>query len=198
MILLQHGKLLEDGNSSDICNIFFEHANARVAEYGAATANPHARIDSSGEVELLDVDVVDSMGEPTSAIASGDPLRIRIRFNLLADIPAAELIVGTHSTDFVYLTAGSTAACEPRPDLAAGVHEAEYSIPYFPLVPGVYCVRFSVYDGNKRAVYVGEALHRFRVLPRSSEIREPGSRILHIPATWRIDAKASTVEDWIQ
>jgi hypothetical protein len=99
------------------------------------------------------------------------------------------LIVGTHSTDFVYLTAGSTRVHDKRIDLNAGIHEIEYHIPFFPLVSGIYCIRFSIYDGYKRPVFIGENLKTFRVGPHPREIHEPGSRTLHIPATWRLDGR---------
>jgi hypothetical protein len=60
-------------------------------------------------------------------------------------------------------------------------------IPYFPLVPGVYCIRFSLYDALKRPLFIGETLKTFKVGGGSHEVREPGSRTLHIPASWQLD-----------
>jgi hypothetical protein len=54
-------------------------------------------------------------------------------------------------------------------------------------VPGVYCLRFSLYDDMKRPLFIGETLATFKVRPSASEVREPGSRTLQIPAIWLLD-----------
>lgn len=188
-ILLEHGRISFDGVSSHVCSLFYEQANAKIASFRIASNKFHAYSNTSGEVDVLSIDLMDDMGNRVESIPSGGKLKLRVRFQLYSDLRGVELIIGTHSTDFVYLSAGSTGVYEPRPDLSAGVHEVEYILSSFPLVPGVYCVRFSLYDGNKRPVFVGEALETFKVTPISNELREPGSRILHIPAKWRLDGQ---------
>jgi ABC-type polysaccharide/polyol phosphate transport system ATPase subunit len=188
-ILLEHGKISRDGNPEEVCTLFYEHANAKIESYQAASKLAQAQVDSSDEVELLSVNVVDATGAPIEEIASCDPLRVRVAFRLHEPVSEAEMIVGTHSTDFVYLSAGSTGVHDTRPDLAPGDHEVEYMIPYFPLVPGVYCIRFSLYDAFKRPLFIGETLKTFKVSGTSHEVREPGSRTLHIPASWHLDGR---------
>lgn len=189
-ILLEQGKVSLDGLPDAVCTLFYEHANARHASGRSALQASRSLIDSSGEVALHSLTVVDAAGNPVEEVAPCAELRVRIAFELHEDLANLELIVGTHSTDFVYLTAGSTRVHEQRIDLNAGVHEIEYHIPFFPLVSGVYCIRFSIYDAYKRPVFIGENLKTFRVSPHAGEIHEPGSRTLHIPALWRLDGQA--------
>jgi hypothetical protein len=188
-LLLEHGRVAQDGGPSDVCAHFYEYATSRVISYSMSHHAGRGRVESSGEVELILAAAVDDQGRPVDAIRSNDPLRIRVRFRLKTAIPGAEVIVGTHGTDFVYLSAASTAATGVPVDLPAGEHEIEYSIPYFPLVAGVYCIRFSVYSRNKRPLFTGETLATFKVDPASSELHEPGSRTLHIPARWKLDGR---------
>ena len=186
-LLLERGRVARDGNPSEVCTLFYENANSKIIDYSLTHHAGRGRVESSGEVELASVTVVDKKGQTLDAIRSNDPLCVRIQFHLKTAVLGAELIVGTHSTDFVYLTAGSTASQGLLADLPAGKHEIEYDIPYFPLVTGVYCIRFSIYDRNKRPLFVGETLTTFKVTAASNEVREPGSRMLHIPAQWKLD-----------
>lgn len=186
-ILLEHGRINMDGDPDAVCTLFYEHANAKVESYRTASAATQSQVDSSGEAELVSIEVVDDAGLPVDQINSCDPLRVRVVFLLHKAVKGAEIIIGTHSTDFVYLSAGSTGVFDSRPDLAAGEHVVEYRIPYFPLVPGVYCLRFSLYDEYKRPLFIGETLNTFKVRASSSEVREPGSRTLQIPSTWQLD-----------
>jgi len=189
-ILLEHGKITLDDLPSKVCSLFYEHANTKIINYGMSHQASRGRVESSGELEILSITIVDAKGQSVESIISGGELRVRVQFKLNAPLRGVEIIVGTHSTDFVYLSASSTALHDPRPDLPEGIHEVEYFIPSFPLVSGVYCIRFSLYDNNKRPVFVGETLKTFKVKAATNEVREPGSRILHIPAQWQLDGKA--------
>ena len=189
-ILLENGRISQDGLPDEVCTLFYEHANARHASNRSAQQASRSLIDSSGEVDLHELTLLDPTGTPVEEVAPCAELRVRITFALHEALSDPELIVGTHSTDFVYLTAGSTRVHPGRIDLNAGVHEIEYRIPFFPLVSGVYCLRFSIYDKNKRPVFIGENLKSFRVEAHPLEVHEPGSRTLHIPARWRVDGRA--------
>lgn len=188
-ILLEHGRVSLDGKPDEVCTLFYQHANEQVAANRIASNLSKSLIDSSGEAELLGISVLDKNGEETEEIETCEELRVKIRFRTHENLSNVELIAGTHSTDFVYLTASSTRTHEDSVNLQAGDHEVEYILPYFPLVPAIYCIRFSIYDANKRAIFLGENLKSFRVHNSSLEINEPGSRSLQIPAAWRVDGQ---------
>ena len=108
---------------------------------------------NSGEIEFLEVDVLDSEGKPIDKITTKGTLRILVRFKLNQFVEKPEIVVGTHTTDFIYLTAGSTAVLKDRPNLHPGTHQVEYIISSFPLVGGVYCIRVAIYDRNLRVIF---------------------------------------------
>lgn len=186
VMLLDHGKIIADGNTGEICSLFYEQSNKKVGD-NAKLAKAH--VDTTGEVELQSVDVLDNSGNRVTEIFSCGELRIRVRFQLKSSLNAAEIIVGTHSTDFVYLTASTTNVDGKGMTLPAGVHELEYILPSFPLAPGIYCIRFSVFDTAARPLFIGETLETFHVIGLTNESREAGSRMLHIPAQWRLDGQ---------
>jgi lipopolysaccharide transport system ATP-binding protein len=183
-LLLDHGRLLQDGAVAEVCDRFFAGSNTKIA-LDARKAGK-ARVRASGEAELLSISVVDAQGNDTREICTGEPLRVRVEFKLNGALLAPELIVGTHTTDFFYLTAATTASMRDRPDFGPGTHEVTCTFRDFPLAAGAYCLRFAIYDRDRRAVYIGDNLATFEVTSRAAEAREEGLRMLEIPAQWTL------------
>jgi hypothetical protein len=144
---------------------------------------------ASDDFRLISVEVLDNIGKPTEAIDSGDALRIKICFELKIYVRQPEIVVGTHTTDFFYLTAASTAEFEDRPDYPPGMHEIEYSVDSFPLVGGSYCVRFIFFDEFGRPMFQGETLKIFSVRESKSAKHESGWLSLQIPTSWIMGGK---------
>jgi ABC-type polysaccharide/polyol phosphate transport system ATPase subunit len=184
VILLSHGKIENDGTAGEVCDAFFRGSNEKIAENAAKAS--HARIRTSGEAELLDISVVNAEGHKISEIMPGEPLIVRVQFGLATKLEKPELIVGTHTTDFVYLTGSSTAVFDARPDYEVGEHEVVVTFEHYPLTTGVYCLRFVILDKNRRTVFVGENLKTFRVGLGNLEAREEGLRMLDLPVNWKL------------
>lgn len=195
VLLLDHGKIVENGKPSTVAELFYEQSNRKIQENQAGATSKNAKIRSSGEVELIDIAILDSKGNTVQEIVSGEALRIRVRLLANERIEKPEILVGTHTTDFVYLTAGSTAVYDHRPDFEKGEHQVEYRIPSFPLVAGSYCVRLAVFDSNGRLILAGETLKIFHVLPLPGEAKQPPLRNIHVPTNWLIDEREFTEEN---
>jgi len=189
-ILLDGGKVLADANPADVCGLFYKRSNEKILTDRRKNLDSKAQIRTSGEMELLDVDVLNANGHPTNEIDSGSTLRVRVRFRLNRAFAKPEIIMGTHTTDFFYLTGASTASIVERPDYPEGLHEVEYIVRSFPLVPGNYCVRFDLFDCWKRRIFSGEALKSFIVVPREADLAEPPLRNLDLATAWRLDGKS--------
>lgn len=184
-ILMDHGRIIKDGSSTDVTNLYYEIANKQILNRNKAKKTG-AIVHSSGEAELLDVDVLDVNGNSIEELYSGEPLIIRVRFELKKRLANVEIVIGTHKPDFVYLTAASTATLDKNLDLAPGTHEVECMLASFPLVPGVYCVRFVLFDQFRAGVLGGETLAIFSVRPSLNEARHPPARMLDIPVSWNL------------
>ena len=189
VVLLDHGKIVADDEPEKVCNLFYQRSNKKVQSYYNEQQNSKASIQTSGEVELLGIDILDAEDKMIYEIDSGGMLRVRVRFELKRTLQKPEIVVGTHKTDFVYLTAGSTAVFEDRPDYPAGVHEIEYIVPSFPLVAGVYCIRFGILDEHRRLIFHGETLKMFSVSALQSESKQAGMRTLNLPAKWKLNGR---------
>lgn len=188
-LLLDHGRVAADGAPLTIAELFYEQSNRKIQADQATAHTENSRIKSSGEVELLEIVLLNSDDAPIDEIISGESLRIRVKLSVHERIEKPEIVVGTHTTDFVYLTAGSTAIFDERPDFNSGVHEIEHLIPSFPLVAGSYCVRLAVFDANGRLILAGETLKIFRVQPLPGEAKQPPLRNLHLPTAWVLEGQ---------
>jgi ABC-type polysaccharide/polyol phosphate transport system ATPase subunit len=187
VLLLDQGKVAADGLPLEVADLYYRRSNEKINADHKKIQHGKVQKYSSGEIELLSVELLNKLGQPTDSLPSGGTLRVRVKFNVNQALQRPEIVVGTHTTDFFYLSASSTALIEDRPDLDVGTHEVEYIVPSFPLVAGTYCVRFAVFDQHQRKVFTGETLKIFTVLSTSMEIRDAPMRRLYLPTQWRLD-----------
>lgn len=183
-ILLRNGQIEEDGDTGEVCNLFMEENNKKI--YATTQANQQKN-KSSEVLDILDVVIVGKDGTPTESIDSGDPLRIRVKFHLKREIAKPEIVIGTHTTDFVYLTASTTDLCsEPPEHLSSGEHSIEIIQDSFPFKPGVYGVRMALFDVNRNGLYSGENLAFFSTRQTEVESKQPPMRLLSTQSRWQI------------
>lgn len=194
VMLLDHGKVAEDGRPLAVCEEFYRRANDSV--FISNQQNRAAsRVNSSGELDIASVEVLDADGTPVHEIESGKCLRVRVAFDLTRDFEQLEIIVGTHTTDFIYLSAASTAALTGHLSFSMGRNEIEYIVKSFPLVSGVYCIRVAMFDHNKRLLFSGETLRTFKVTPGPNELLQPPMRTLNLMTEWKIPANSHLDEN---
>ena len=184
-LLLRHGKILRDGNSAEICDYFYRLSNATI-HYNAIKRQQKSAV-SSGELDGLTLDIIDSQGTPIDFISEGDCLRIRARFKLKEKVSRVEFHIGTHTTDFIYLTGESSRLIGEPPSLEPGQHEVTHVIENYPLVAGSYGIRFGVIDGRGRIIFYGEGLCFFKVLPKfNNSPFQDELRLVRAKASWII------------
>jgi lipopolysaccharide transport system ATP-binding protein len=186
VILLSQGTIVADGAPSKICELFYQQNQKSVMDHVKNSADKSSRRTSEA-AEIVSVDILDDSDESTDEVTSGGKLRIRIRFDLKRTLEKAEVLVGTHTTDFLYLSASSTELPAANGTVPAGLHEVEYVVASFPLVPGLYGVRFALMDHENKLVFGGDNLKLFYVVPKPGEARDLPARTLDLPTRWRVD-----------
>ncbi|HYD32998.1 MAG TPA: ABC transporter ATP-binding protein [Methylophilaceae bacterium] len=181
------------GDSQSTCQKYYEETFT-VHTDGFYLSN-RSIVASSGEMELLEVSILDSAGHTITEITSGQSLQICFSIQLNTDLPAPEFIAGTHSEDAVYLSSASTTEYPTRPDLTAGQHDIVYKIEHFPLAPGTYYARLNVRDQNFRVLYEGIFLKPFKVKPDVNGATRP-TRLLNLNTLMIIDGQNLSHSDW--
>lgn len=185
-VYLDRGVCQKTGNSYNVTQAYYE------ATLNRAHTLPHDLVDSTGtsrstdEIELLSVQICDVQGEEISAIKSGEPVNIRILFNLHVYVEGPELIIGTQASDLTFLSSSSTMEYAHIQVLAPGEHAAECIVSSFPLAPGRYFVRFDLRDKDFRLIYTGQTLGSFEVLPEDNGAIKP-KRLLNLQSNWFLD-----------
>ena len=184
VILLEHGRILENGSPHDVCNALINHTNALIQENRRGVGV--REIQNSGDLSELEVQFVNHKGEMNGTFEFLNAATIRFKFRANSLLSRVSAYVGIHTADFVYLTNHNT-AYQPR-DFDPGMHTIELTIKELALVPGVYSILFWIGTPEGKVSYHAENLATFRVMSTEFWIsRQQSQALFHMPAEWRFD-----------
>lgn len=155
VMLMNHGRIAQNGAPKDVCNAFYEESDKHIHET-KISAN-RGRIESSGDVELESVEVLDADGIRTNSVQHLQDFEFKVKYRVRNSLPDPIFGIGIHTSDFLYL-ATSQSLGELKPGtLAAGLYTLSYKVRRFPFLPGVYSLRVGVALGSSfQPVYYGE------------------------------------------
>ena len=162
VLLLDHGKIIADGEPKPVCNRMFEEMDSKIAAQAKQNARSKAgRTVSDGSVELINVSLLNVDGEITNTLKMGSSATLNVRYLTRQTLMEPIFGVGIHTSDFIYL---STEQSYGRLDVGMverGIHELSFKIKSIPLLPGVYSFRLGVADGKSGGAlfYKDNALH---------------------------------------
>jgi ABC-type polysaccharide/polyol phosphate transport system ATPase subunit len=164
VILLDHGRVLMDGAPHDVCNVFYERSQAKMHEDAASNEFSRAHVMESGDIEILEIAVLDETGEARSTLAYDAPFALRLRVKSLRELTRVIFNVGVQTPDFLFLSTVSSEGELSIERLPPGEHEVSCHFERMPFLPGNYALRLEIEEGTpNHAVFYGENLVRFRV-----------------------------------
>lgn len=167
VMILDHGTVVADGPPVDVCNHFFERSDQKITQQRAASA-VRGRYESSGEVELLDIAVLDGRGERTEAVPYLNDMRVSILYRTHVPMEKPVFGVGIHSTDFVYLATNQSIERIREEMVQPGTYRVDCTFRSLPLLPGSYALRAGIAVGEMFSmVFYGESLYTFQVVDRA-------------------------------
>ena len=69
-ILLERGKVLQDGRPLDVCNLFYERSDQRIRDQSGTSqlGGRGLKRNDSGEIELVSVKMLDVAGNTTTTV----------------------------------------------------------------------------------------------------------------------------------
>jgi lipopolysaccharide transport system ATP-binding protein len=185
-ILLERGRLTADGDPQEVIEMFHRRTNDTARGPKQNAAGDFAPPQGSGEVELVAVDILNKEGKPLAAITSGARLRVRFTLNFTVRVEQPDFTAGTHTPDFFYLTAQSTASLPTRLNFEPGIHQIEYIVEKFPLVPGTYCIFLVISDQAGRPLLAGDTVKTFQVKGSPPIAADRRKRKLNLATHWLI------------
>ena len=161
VLLMDHGRLLMDGEANGVCNAFYEQSDRIIT----AQKNSNGKLQSTGEVELLDVHCAGEDGKQRNELAYGEAVNVSLRIKATKPLIAPIFVIGIHTTDFVYITTATSPDAYRATTLAPGIHDLSLGIDHFPLLPGVYSIRVSIdVEEPVKNILYGENLCQFTVV----------------------------------
>jgi hypothetical protein len=163
VIMISQGKVVEDGMPRQVCDRFYAQSDKKIR--GNLVVPRATAVITSGELELLRIELIDKVGRNTDHLQHGEGFRIRFRLRALRDLSDLTFGFGFHTTDFLYLFTHNSESQITVPKLPIGEHDVQCEIERLPLLPGVYSIRFGVTAGRAAAaVYYGENVKHVQVV----------------------------------
>lgn len=159
LIMLDHGKIVADGEPTEVANHFFDYSNKKIK--ANASAASVAKYRTSDELSFNRIEVLDSAGQLTDTVECQQAAGIRLHFTANKPLKRICFLIGTHTTDFFYLTANNNVEA-PR-DFDPGEHRIELHFDSMILLPGVYSLRCWIGTPEGRESFYGENLQTFQV-----------------------------------
>ena len=184
VMLLDHGKLVADGEPAVVCNTFYEKSDQKIHQ-----EKPEARnFEKTDDVEDIHIDVLNAEGVPSESLEFLSPMRIRLRFKIKKPLHNITCLVGIHTTDFVYLTADDS--IKYPQDFTEGPHSIELLVDRLTLLPGVYSIRIWFGTPHGKSIFFGESLATFQVRSDDFHItRERDRGLVYLDTAWRFDSQ---------
>lgn len=187
VILLDHGRILKDSTSGDVCTLFYERSDEQIKN--TASKKRKATTDTqknSGEIEDVIVSFIDFNGGRIEQIDHGSEVQVAIRFRASSNLRHVTFGVGIHTTDFIYLTTHNSEQQLQVEELGPGAYEVRCSIADFPLLPGVYSLRLGVTEGKAaRTIFYAENVCHFQVTETAHLTTANREGFFPLKATWR-------------
>ena len=186
VILLDHGKVIADATPSDVCNLFYERSDEKIkrdAEEMLKRTHQHL---TSGEVELLEVQMIDDAGKPINTVIYQDNITIVLKYKSNVELKKAVFGMGVHTTDFIYLATEHSDASIDAFDIVPGNYEIRCVIKKLPFLPGVYALRVGLRGGElTRLVFYAENVFFFRVvLSEGARTQAMQEGVISLESTW--------------
>jgi lipopolysaccharide transport system ATP-binding protein len=191
-ILLEHGRVLQEGKPVDVCNRYYDESDRRIRkQVGTSTSGRGARLANSGEVELIGITIRDASGHEVTAVEYGSDITIAVTYRVDVELVNPVFGIGIHTTDLLYLADRTTEDEEViAPRVAPGTYTLNCKIRDFPFLPGVYSLRLRILTGEIcRTAFYAEALHPFHVA-RSPTSRADG--FISLDTSWSLVSDASS------
>jgi hypothetical protein len=187
-ILLDHGRLVSDCSATDAANLYYAQMDKRVisGRTGALKSAPSQQY-AKDRFEVESVSIFNEKGQRIDSIGYSDSMRIKIDFLAGADLVSPIFAVGIDSTDLLHIAANRSNECFRGHRIEAGRHSLEFTISRFPLVSGVYSIRFSASDGTLGVErFYGENMINFRVENATTRTDLAGECFLELAGHWKI------------
>jgi lipopolysaccharide transport system ATP-binding protein len=186
-ILLENGRVLQDGQSSDVCSVYHNQW-LKDTHTRHLSAGNFENVTKSGELEVFELALLcNEERDDTAEIQMHARVRVAIRFRCHTFLESPEIVIGFHTADAISVASCSSASLPERRDFDVGEHLVECLVPDMMLAPGMYYIRLMFFDCDHRSLWDGHKLHPFTVTLGQTEPSTRSSRmrgLIDMPFEW--------------
>jgi lipopolysaccharide transport system ATP-binding protein len=183
VILLDHGRMIADGDPTNICNQFFEISNAKIRLDSERRTVRNLR--ETPDIRFRTIETCDANGRVADRVECLEPVTFRCHFEVMEPLKRICFLVGVHTTDFFYLTANNTV--EREVDFEPGLKTIELRLGSLSILPGVYCLRVWIGTPEGRESFYGEGLGTFEVFSNDHLLtRQQQMGLVHLEGSWKV------------
>jgi len=188
MIILKNGEKLLDASPKKVSNLYYELTNKAILaqQNNKIDNNINETAQSTGDIEFNNIQISQNDTICESSIVIHQPTKITINFTSKREFYKADLSIGFHTSDFVYIATFNIGR-KITYDIKKGTNEVECTIHDLPILPGTYGIRLSIVDEFAGILWSKEGIRSIAIDPGeiSRTMLSMESMIDIIPA-WRI------------
>ncbi len=190
MILLRHGQIVVDGEPGAVSKLFLDETTLKKAE-GALTEGPQNLVPfiDSKVIEVTSLEVVGDrkLMDATVCPLMSD-LHIKLTINALHPVRNAEIQVGLHSPEMVFMTKSSTLTLPEPVNLEPGLNHIGLVIEKLAFCPGTYGVGVTVFDWARNQIWSGHKLRWVLVESTTEQAAKlPTGTLAYLPSHWDLE-----------
>jgi lipopolysaccharide transport system ATP-binding protein len=165
VILMNHGAITLEDSPKEVCNAFYEESDKQIHSVNASMKG--GRTESSGDIELETVSILDASGHPVNAVQYLGQIEFLITYRVKKLVPQPIFGIGIHTTDFLYLATSQSVDRLMTGPLLPGAYTLRYRVQRFPFLPGVYSLRVGVaLAGSYQSIFYRENVITVQVVAR--------------------------------
>lgn len=189
MIILQSGSVVMDGNATDISRDFYRLMLSRDQKSELAI-NVHASDECEARVIsalIGDEDALLSEDSKTKLVESCEPLVVELQLMVNESINDAEINIGFHNTEMVFVTKASTRTTGEVLNLEKGERVLRFEMRDFNLTPGPYGLGIGIYDRYRRPIWSSTGFRWIDVsLNKRKFVDMPLGSLTYSLASWEL------------
>jgi ABC-2 type transport system ATP-binding protein/lipopolysaccharide transport system ATP-binding protein len=184
---LDHGEVRALGAARPVVREYLDRVNEEEALAAAGGApgddgEGHTRL-GSGEVRVVDLELLGADGRATSALVAGEPATIRMHYRAEEPIESAVFGLGFVHESGVSVAGPNSGATVPDVSLEAGDGHVDFAIPDLLFQPGAFEITTAIVHQGHVYDYLERA---FDLRVRGSGMAEPG--LVRLPGDWTVPA----------
>lgn len=194
MILLDHGRLVDDGSPAEVTNRFFDMA-AQTDRGRYVQHRVQGRIESSGEIEMLAVRMThDGSADDEDSFAVGEPINVELELEVDKRFDKVDMAIAFHTPDLMNIGISPLTASLPEEfDLMPGRNVVRCRFFGFKVLPGTFMLKVGIKDRWGQMIWTADNLHPFHVsAPEGANTaRYSAITFVEFDACWQVTHRAS-------